>query len=97
MNNKFGLSTAILMGSLTACNGDSTPAEAPENADAAATKTTPAADNAATEKADDIGDVLATVGDISIGTNEWQIVAARMTPSNGETLSLEKKRKCSTI
>ena len=93
MNNKFGLRTAILMGLLTACNGDSTPAEAPENADAAATKTTPAADNAATEKANDIGDVLATVGDISIGTNEWQIVAARMTPSNGETLSLEEKEE----
>ena len=47
MNNKFGLSTAILMGLLTACNGDSTPAEAPENADAAAAAARENADAAA--------------------------------------------------
>jgi len=93
MNNKFGLSTAILVGLLAACNGESTPNEAPSKADAAPTKTDQAPAKPGATDSDDIGDVLATVGDISIGANEWQVVAARMTPSNGETLSIDEKQE----
>lgn len=93
MNNKFGLSTAILVGLLAACNGESTPTETPSKADAAPTATEKTTADADAAGADDIGDVLATVGDISIGSNEWQIVAARMTPSNGESLSIEEKEE----
>jgi parvulin-like peptidyl-prolyl isomerase len=35
--------------------------------------------------------VLAVVGDIEIGSNEWQIIAARKTPADGKSLSQEER------
>lgn len=46
-----------------------------------------------TEAAADIGEVLATVNGVQIGSKEFEQAAARKTPANGESLSVEEKKE----
>jgi len=46
-----------------------------------------------TQPAADIGDVLATVNGVSIGSKEFEQAAARKTPANGDALSAEEKKE----
>ena len=41
----------------------------------------------------DIGTVLATVGDVQVGSKEFQVAASRKTPADGESLSLEERQE----
>src|SRR5688572_236516 len=41
----------------------------------------------------DIGEVLATVNGVQIGSKEFEQAAARKTPANGESLSIEEKKE----
>jgi peptidyl-prolyl cis-trans isomerase C len=40
----------------------------------------------------DIGTVLATVGDVKVGSVEFEEVASRRTPENGESLTIEERK-----
>ncbi len=56
-----------------------------------AAKDAPVAADAA--PAADIGDVIATVNGVQIGSKEFQQAAARKTPASGDSLSLEEKKE----
>lgn len=49
--------------------------------------------SAATASSGDIGEVIATVNGASIGAKEFETAAARKTPANGDSLSLEEKKQ----
>ena len=40
----------------------------------------------------DIGEVLATVGDMPVGSVEFELAASRVSPEDGKTLSLEERK-----
>lgn len=61
---------------LSGCAQQSAPTEAPSEA----------------ATAPDIGEILATVGDVQVGVKEFQIAAARHAPANGESLTPEEKK-----
>lgn len=48
---------------------------------------------AAASPAADVGDVLATVNGVQIGSKEFETAAARKTPASGDALSLEEKKE----
>ncbi|MBN2799339.1 MAG: peptidyl-prolyl cis-trans isomerase [Deltaproteobacteria bacterium] len=48
---------------------------------------------AQTAPAVDIGEVIATVGDIQVGSKEFQMAAARHTPADGKELTLAEKQE----
>lgn len=56
----------------------------------AASKDKPAASAA---PAEDIGEVIATVNGVQIGSKEFEQAAARKTPASGDSLSLEEKKE----
>ncbi len=76
---------------LTACQGEKTPA------DPGATQTPadqPAeAGDAVTSNPVDIGEVIATVGDINIGSKEFAMAAQRVSPADGVALSAAEKQE----
>ena len=63
---------------LAACDGGAGPA---------------AGGGAATAPAQDIGEVLATVNGLQIGSKEFEQAAARKTPAAGDSLSLDEKKE----
>lgn len=67
-----------LTASLAACDGGAGPA---------------AGGGAATAPAQDIGEVLATVNGLQIGSKEFEQAAARKTPAAGDSLSLDEKKE----
>jgi len=79
--------TTLLAILLVGCNGQA-PAEGP------AVDETPTPTETTTDvPEEDIGEVLATVNGIQIGSKEFQVAAARRTPADGDKLSLEEKQE----
>ncbi len=74
------LLVTALLGGLVACEGGSSDGS-----------TTPSAQGG--NNAQDIGEVLATVNGLSVGSIEFQTAAARATPADGKELSLEERRE----
>lgn len=71
---------------LAACEGgDGAPAASTSNADAAAP--------AKTASSVDIGEVLADVDGVPVGTTEFKEAAARRKPADGEKLSMEERKE----
>ncbi len=71
---------------LTACPPAQTPEQGGDQATTSADGTTP-------DQSEDIGEVLATVGDIQIGSKEFQLAASRKAPTEGEDLSLDERKE----
>ncbi len=72
-----------LLGCLVACDGgDSTK---PSNGTEQGTN--------ANAEAEDIGEVLATVNGMEIGSKEFALIAARQAPADGKALSLEERKE----
>jgi peptidyl-prolyl cis-trans isomerase C len=70
---------------IAACTGPqaTTPATTPDGAPAVGASAVPQ---------EDMGTVLATVGDVKVYSKEYEQVAQRKTPANGESLSPEEKK-----
>jgi hypothetical protein len=95
MSIKTSLSTSILAVILLGCNGNTAPSEGEVAGGATAPQAAGSTQEDGTEakpKAD-VGEVLASIGGLTVGSNEWQIVAARKTPADGQALSLEEKQE----
>lgn len=71
---------------LAACGGPeaTTPAKGPEGAPGV---------GAAAAPQEDMGTVLATVGDVKVYSKEYEQVAQRKTPANGDSLSPEERKE----
>ncbi len=67
-----------LLGTLAGCDGGDAPKDKPA---------------ASTTVATDIGDVIATVNGVQIGSKEFEQAAARKTPASGDSLSIEEKKE----
>ncbi len=77
----FNLGILSLLAALAACDGGS------------ASTSASATSGAAAAESQDIGEVLATVNGIPIGSKEFEQAAARKQPAEGDTLSLEEKQE----
>jgi len=75
------LGALLLGGLLAACDGST----AGNGATSGAT--------ASTAAADDIGEVLATVNGIQVGSKEFEEAASRRTPESGDSLSIDEKKE----
>lgn len=72
-----------LLGTLAACEGGgSTPAD-PATTSGTTTEAAP----------EDIGEVLATVNGMDIGSKEFALIAARQAPADGKALSMEERKE----
>lgn len=79
---RFAFQAAVACLLLSACDGGKSSTTA---ASSGATGTT--------EAAQDIGDVLATVNGLTVGSKEFEQVAARKTPAAGDSLSTAEKQE----
>lgn len=81
------LAMLVLPLSVAACDGGTGPA----SGEAAGSSETTAA--GASDAPTDQGPALASVGDVKVFQQEFEAMAARKTPANGESLSLEEKKE----
>jgi parvulin-like peptidyl-prolyl isomerase len=95
MSIRAAFSTSILTLLFVGCSGETdTPEEQNKgNETEASTKSSGNDSPAAAPSEEDVGTVLATVGDIQIGSKEWQMIAARKTPADGQALTTEEKEQ----
>ena len=79
----MGALSLSLLGALVACEGGET----------TSASTTTEQGTAANAEAQDIGEILATVNGLEIGSTEFALIAGRQTPADGKTLSLEERKE----
>jgi peptidyl-prolyl cis-trans isomerase C len=83
--SKFVLALVVPL-ALSACNGG-------EGAGGASGGSASSGSGSVAAPAEDQGAVLATVGDVKVYEKEFQAAAARKTPANGETLTVDEKKE----
>jgi parvulin-like peptidyl-prolyl isomerase len=84
------VSTIFACGGSNVSNGENSGTEVTSKSNP---NTTGESSASASQDEEDIGELLATVGDIKIGSKEWMVIAARQTPKQGSELSLEEKEE----